>query len=249
MINSSLIFKYELAPLLFMKSFLKEIFKRTKNEEVTLLNQTLFTFILGLLSFFILFNYGFQSLYQGRFELLYFIECFFAFIGVFFLWNSNIEVQKNVNKVQVFRKIKKISFCRALVILVIIGCFGVLLRCFFVYFSNIDLYFYIILCAPSEELFFRGFLLSKFKNIYYYNPLSIKVGKNKTISLTSIFSILISSSLFTIIHINYYDDTEMLIQILIGGILLGWLYWSTDDLTACVFAHLFINIATGWKLL
>ena len=98
-------------------------------------------------------------------------------------------------------------------------------------------------------MFFRGFLLSKFKNIYYYNPLSVKFVKNKSNSLMSIFSILIFSSLFTIIHINYYDEIEMFLQMFISGILLGWLYWMTDDFSACVFVHLFTNIATGWKLL
>lgn len=232
-----------------MKDLLKKLFEKRPDKKNTLLNHTVFTFISGLLSFIIFFIYIFTSLSQGRFEFLYVVECVFAFIGVFFLWNPNTENYQYENRAQVFQKIKIISLYRCFIVLVIICCLGFLLKGIFMIFSNIDLYFYIILCAPSEELFFRGFFLSKLKKIYNNSPFNIKITTNRKISLLAFFSILSSSLLFTVLHINYYENFNQLILLFCGGIVLGWLYWRTEDLTACVLVHLFINIITGLKLL
>lgn len=233
----------------FVRDFLQKIFEKSPKEKNSLLNHTVFTFITGLLSFIIFFIYIFISLSLGRFEFLFIAECAFAFLGVFFLWNPNIESPQYENRVQVFQKIKIISLYRCSAILLIICCISFIITGIFIIFSNIDLYFYVVLCAPSEELFFRGFYLSKLKRIYIYSPFNIKITANRSISLLEFFSVLSSSCLFTALHINYYENFRMLILLFCGGLILGWLYWRTEDLTACIFAHLFINIVTGLKLL
>ncbi|MFW9973081.1 MAG: lysostaphin resistance A-like protein [Candidatus Odinarchaeota archaeon] len=157
-------------------------------------------------------------------------------------------MKRSNSKVQVFRKFKEISLYRIITILIIVFIIIFILEISLIAFSYFESYFYIILCAPAEELFFRGFFLSKLKKIYNYKTYNIKLFKNKKVSLLSIFSVLISSLLFTSFHINYYNNIKMILLLFFGGIIFGSMYWSTDDLTACVLAHLIYNIIAGLKI-
>lgn len=85
----------------------------------------------------------------------------------------------------------------------------------------------ICLCAPVfEEVLFRGLLLpGLLKN---YGP-----GR----------AILQSSLLFGLFHLN---PGQALASALLG-LLLGWVYWRTGSLLACIWLH-FLNNAAAWWL-
>ena len=91
----------------------------------------------------------------------------------------------------------------------------------FVLFSLI--FFGIIIAPTIEEIIFRGFLQSALKN--YFG------GR---------YAILISASLFAAVHM----DVFAFFQILILGMLLGYLYEKTQTLVASVVVHILHNSLT-----
>lgn len=91
-------------------------------------------------------------------------------------------------------------------------------------FILISLLFFGIIIAPLiEEIIFRGFLQSALKN--YFG------GR---------YAILISASLFAAVHMDIFA----FFQILILGILLGYLYEKTQTLAASVAIHILHNSLT-----
>lgn len=91
-------------------------------------------------------------------------------------------------------------------------------------FVLISLIFFGIIIAPLiEEIIFRGFLQSALKN--YFG------GR---------YAILISASLFAAVHMDLFA----FFQILILGILLGYLYEKTQTLVASVVIHILHNSLT-----
>ena len=81
----------------------------------------------------------------------------------------------------------------------------------------------IVICAPIlEELIFRGIILDGL--LKKYTPLK---------------SILISSLLFGIVHMN----PVQLVAGLIIGSLIGWVYYKTKNLTLAIFIHFVNNFA------
>lgn len=106
----------------------------------------------------------------------------------------------------------------------------------------------IMFAGPSEELFFRGLLLTPFI-IWGKNDTKFKIknpfgGKNKywlEISPSEIGGIVLSSIAFMILHINYYGDTVLMITVLGSGVILGLFYQKYKNLTANILAHFVLN--------
>jgi len=105
----------------------------------------------------------------------------------------------------------------------------------------------IMFAGPSEELFFRGFMLAPFirwgEDDFKYeikNPLS-KRKKIISISIIELFGITLSATAFTFLHVNYYDTPKLLIVVAISGVFLGLVYQKYQDLTANILAHFFLN--------
>lgn len=91
-------------------------------------------------------------------------------------------------------------------------------------FILMSLVFFGIIIAPLiEEIIFRGFLQSALKNYF---------GRR--------YAILISASLFAAVHMDIFA----FFQILILGILLGYLYEKTQTLAASVVVHIIHNSLT-----
>ena len=91
-------------------------------------------------------------------------------------------------------------------------------------FILMSLIFFGIIIAPLiEEIIFRGFLQSALKNYF---------GRR--------YAIVISASLFAAVHM----DVFAFFQILILGILLGYLYEKTQTLVASVVIHILHNSLT-----
>ena len=90
--------------------------------------------------------------------------------------------------------------------------------------KNFSILFYIkiLLLAPFvEELVFRGVLLNGFLN--RYSPAK---------------SILITSLLFSILHLN---SMQLIIAFLLG-LLTGWYFYKTRNLLSCILIHSFSNL-------
>jgi len=91
-------------------------------------------------------------------------------------------------------------------------------------FILISLLFFGIIIAPLiEEIIFRGFLQSALKNYF---------GER--------YAVLVSASLFAAVHMDIFA----FFQILILGILLGYLYEKTQTLAASVVVHILHNSLT-----
>ncbi|GAJ21009.1 unnamed protein product, partial [marine sediment metagenome] len=108
----------------------------------------------------------------------------------------------------------------------------------------------IVFCAPIEEYFFRGILMepafrigekSKDKfTVWKYSP---EKGKpNKEMSYIELGAIVLSSVIFSAFHVNYYNDTRLLLMVFVGGISLSISYFWSKDLTPIILAHFTLNI-------
>lgn len=98
----------------------------------------------------------------------------------------------------------------------------------------------IIFAAPSEEVFFRGVLVSlvivAFRNVK--NKFTIF---KKRISIYEIFGIILTGIAFAMLHVNYYENIAFLLGTFLCGIWLGFTYFYWEDLTACILAHFILN--------
>ena len=114
----------------------------------------------------------------------------------------------------------------------------------------------IVYAAPAEECFYRFFLLSIFiviSNKLYYSLsrksrkklFYVKTGlKDKPISLLiGGIGIVISSTLWMLLHGNYYDIPEAMLAIFLSGIVLGIIYLLSENLVSVILIHFAINIS------
>ena len=101
--------------------------------------------------------------------------------------------------------------------------------------STTDMYFYYISTAVIEELFFRMFLCSFLK---------LKINLHPAIV------VLISSLLFTLIHIEaYYNKPYALVVMCVGGLVFSISYLKFKDITIPMVAHVIINLVAVGNLL
>lgn len=91
---------------------------------------------------------------------------------------------------------------------------------------DIFIFVYLVLIAPVfEEIVFRGLILRGLSETY-----------------SPIVAILISSVLFTILHVS-------LIGTFLFGLFIGWVYYQTKNLLYCILMHMAVNlIAFGMRL-
>ena len=108
----------------------------------------------------------------------------------------------------------------------------------------------IVFCAPVEEYFFRGLLMepcfrvgmkSKDKfTVWKYSP--EKKKPDKKMSYIELGGIVLSSIIFALFHVNYYNDVRLMLMVFTGGIWLALVYWWNKDLTVVILAHFLLNI-------
>jgi len=83
-------------------------------------------------------------------------------------------------------------------------------------------FFHVVILGPViEEVFFRRIILHQFLKIYNAIP-----------------ALLLSALLFTIYHTTPYG----LGQIFITGLILGYVFYRTNSLIACILLHSFYNM-------
>ena len=114
----------------------------------------------------------------------------------------------------------------------------------------------IVFAAPCEEVFFRGVLMSlfmrgdqiwdKLPKVKVLNQKRDEYGKilhqEKYISILTASGIFISSLIFALFHVNYYDDWRLMAMVFLGGVVYATVFLIWERLTGCILAHLGINI-------
>lgn len=99
--------------------------------------------------------------------------------------------------------------------------------------ATFDRALYLLFAAVGEELFFRLFIME----LLEYTSKS-PLGK--------LIAVPISVTLFTAIHVNYYNNLPALASVFGGGLILAIAYYVWDNITANILAHFYLNaIAVG----
>jgi len=107
-------------------------------------------------------------------------------------------------------------------------------------FTILEQAVYFVFAAITEEVFFRGFILTLF----------IKLDQTKMkFSPQRLVGVLVQAIGFAAIHQNYYNNLPMLISVFVGGLMLGFVYLIWEDLTANILGHFIINIIAVQNLL
>ena len=108
----------------------------------------------------------------------------------------------------------------------------------------------IVFCAVCEEYFFRGILMERcFRvgmkskdrfTVWKYSP--EKKKPDKKMSYIELGGIVLSSIIFALFHVNYYNDVRLMLMVFVGGLWLAFVYWWNKDLTAVILSHFLLNI-------
>ncbi len=93
-------------------------------------------------------------------------------------------------------------------------------------YSIVTIFLLMFLGAFFEELFFRGIIL---------NVLTIFID-NKWIA------IIITTLLFVSLHVQYFKKPVMLLNIMVPGLVFGWIYIETSNILAPFIIHFILNI-------
>ena len=146
-----------------------------------------------------------------------------------------------------FKKVHPNTFFRFVI------AFGVIISIQFLFqiiplITTVERALGVVMCAPIEEYFFRGVLMEpcfrageKSKDKFIVWRYEDKIDKE--MSYIELGGILLSSCIFASFHVNYYNDTRLLLMVFIGGIWLSILYFWNKDLTSIILAHFALNIA------
>lgn len=99
----------------------------------------------------------------------------------------------------------------------------------------------VVSAGPAEEAFFRGTLLLIF--------IEIAEG-TKMKEIIEIIGVIITSILFAMIHVNYYNDLPNLLSTFATGLIFGFSYLFLKSLDVVILAHFGVNLwAVGQFLL
>lgn len=117
------------------------------------------------------------------------------------------------------------------------------------------LFWYAILVSISEELFFRGFLISIFLNLRSKRvqiDLSLKPKPQTNLYNMKfgelMYVIIIQSIIWTLLHVNYYGDLSVLLPIFVSGILFGLLFVFKKDIRIPIALHMFGNLIANLEM-
>ena len=107
----------------------------------------------------------------------------------------------------------------------------------------------VVFASVCEEYFFRGILLEptfkigkKAKPDQKFTVLRYKNKPPKEMAYVELGGIILSGVIFAAFHVNYYNQTNLILMVLVGGLWLGFVYWWNKDITAVILAHFLLNI-------
>lgn len=182
------------------------------------------------------------------FGFLTLLEAVFALTGLIFI--DLFQTGKFMIKPDKFSKIHPNMIIRVLMITFVLFLIQLLFQAIPLTSRTIDRMLATVFAAPSEELFFRGFILSIFMELGKKDQKEIEFWSWKIrISNIEIIGILLSSLLFALLHINYYSDIRIMASVFCSGLVLGFFYTQWKDLTALTLAHFILNSITVIQLM
>ncbi len=102
--------------------------------------------------------------------------------------------------------------------------------------ENMPLWFILFtsFIAPiDEEVFFRGFLITRIEAWY----------KNRNSKRATLYAIVISAFIFSLFHLSYDSTFEIeVIAAFIFGLLAGYVFKKTNSLYPSIIAHMLVNL-------
>ena len=184
--------------------------------------------------------------YGQYFTYIAFYEFIFAFIG--FLFYDAVNHRGFKIRKRIYKKLSGWLILRITVILAGLAIIQVLVLFIPLTVTDPEIAMAIVFAGPSEENFFRGVLISivislfgKIKGFKIPLPLPF-LKQKKEISIWVFLGIIISSIAFAGIHMNYYENPNLLFGTFLCGLWLGLTYWYWEDLTAVIMAHFLLNL-------
>ena len=184
--------------------------------------------------------------YGQYFSYIAFYEFMFALVG-FLLYDAVNRRGFRIRK-KGFQKLQGALIIRLTIIIVGMALIQVLTQYIPLTVTDPEIAMAIVFAGPSEEVFFRGLLVSivmtLFANVRGFEiPLPFGFLKQKKkISVWVLIGIVITAMAFAGIHINYYENVNLLLGTFLCGLWLGITYWYWEDLTANIVAHTLLNL-------
>lgn len=210
-------------------------------------------------------------IYPQNYELTLF--CFlqgtFCLLGFYFLNAISKKHDSKGKQIEIVSKLpdstSNILYSRLLTIVFWIFCLGyILIRLFSLSHipsdfqletEEIVLFWYAILVSFSEEIFFRGFLISIFLNLRSGSVKTdldsncVSISKMYKIKFKELlFIVILQSIIWTLLHVNYYGDISALIPIFVSGILFGLLFVFKKDIRIPIILHMFGNLIANFEM-
>lgn len=211
---------------------------------------TIFDIVMGITAVFVLFVVGIRHLQSwGKTGILEMSFCLFSLLTIDYIKTRVFKLGKPYKKFEIY------VLPRMIIILISIVAIQMLTQIVFT-IDNIELALLIVFASVAEEMFFRGVIVSTFreidKKIKPLDPDKIVdipiIGKtNLNIRAIGMLGVFLSALFFAAIHINYYDNPPMLLGVFLGGLAFGFFYYIWEDLLASIIAHFILNIIAVYQ--
>lgn len=196
----------------------------------------------------------FSDSYFGMMSLIQGILCLFTFFVINIILFSKFNISyKNL------RMPSSYTFIRVLVILAVVSLPQILIFVIVATVKDYEKVLAIAFAGVCEEMIFRALIIGPFIRIRkHYNsknvsfsfdieiPVLFEKKKNKRYirrkyGILELTAILISATLFTSFHFNYYGNFLALLSVYIGGLIWAFFYIYWNDITSLILSHFTIN--------
>ena len=207
---------------------------------------TKIAFYLGITSAFVMFYLGARYVLSDvvadqTFGVITMLEGSFAIVGIYAI--DLLNKRPISLKPKAFEKLHPQSFVRIPVILITLLAIQTIFQFVPLTVRDVEKAAAIIFAGPAEELFFRGVLITIFIRMGESMD-KYAITKKKEISIVEIFGILLSATLFALLHVNYYGNTSVMMAVFVSGIALALFFWWWRDITSLILAHFLLNTIT-----
>lgn len=178
--------------------------------------------------------------YGQYFMYISFFEGFFALSGLLFYDPINRRGFHIKPKKENFAQMEANLLVRVIIIFIGLAMIQFTLQIIPLTVKDYEIALSIQFAGSSEEVFFRGVLVSLVILVFHHTGYKIRILK-KELSIWELAGIIFVSVGFTALHMNYYGNLKYLLGTFICGLWLGFIYWYWEDLTANILAHSLLN--------
>lgn len=232
--------------------------RRRRKKDIKYSVHSKLSYFLLLLAMVIQFFIGFRHIGDAdpigrQFGTLTIVEGIFAMFGLFLIDPINSLGLRVKPKPETYRKVGMYSLLSLTVALILNMLIQVVSKTTLT-IRDEEMALAIIFCAPAEEAFFRGFLMTLFMkgdqefSKGFKDIPKVKLSRKKELSMFIIFAILIDAMMFALLHVNYYDQLDLMFIVFFGGAVYAFVYFIWEDLTGVMLAHLIINVIAVWQM-